>query len=366
LASMRTVVLRLHRWIGLIFAAFWLLQAVTGALIVFHWEAEDAILAGAHRDTDFEKINARLTALVPSGSGKRIVSVWVTAGSADRYDVTVADPAGIQHAVRVSGDGTVLRQKLKSERGFMGSLVALHQNLLVGETGEWIVGISGVLLFTTLFMGLIVAWPRGRQWRKSLVFSRNGGPAARQFALHKAVGLWAVLPAILLITAGTMLRFEDGVSHLIGAQGSVAPPSLPHLGEQVPFSRAVLAAKEAIPGSRFTAATFPTQKDNTYRVRLLAPNEPRRAYGTSVVYVSAADGTVRAAIPAARASASKTLMDGLYAVHTGEIAGMPGRLLVFAIGLWLATVSSTGLLLWHRRRPVRGGSVRTRSSVLQQ
>jgi len=57
---MRTVVLRLHRWIGLIFAAFWLLQAVTGALIVFHWEAEDAILEShsGRNPSDFSRILA--------------------------------------------------------------------------------------------------------------------------------------------------------------------------------------------------------------------------------------------------------------------------------------------------------------------
>src|SRR6185312_7710145 len=71
-ARWRSRLIAAHRWLGLIAAAFWLLQAVTGVLIVFHWELDDAMLAGAHPKTDLPAIEARLAALAPSGSDRRV------------------------------------------------------------------------------------------------------------------------------------------------------------------------------------------------------------------------------------------------------------------------------------------------------
>ena len=40
----RKNLLELHRWLGLSAAAIWLVQAITGILLTFHFEAEDAML----------------------------------------------------------------------------------------------------------------------------------------------------------------------------------------------------------------------------------------------------------------------------------------------------------------------------------
>jgi uncharacterized iron-regulated membrane protein len=45
-------------------------------------------------------------------------------------------------------------------------------------------------------------------------------------------------------------------------------------------------------------------------------------------------------------------VDSLFAVHTGEILGLTGRLLALCAALWLATMTILGLMLWWaRRRP---------------
>jgi len=37
----------LHKYLSLTVAALWLMQAVTGALLVFHWELDDWAVAGS-------------------------------------------------------------------------------------------------------------------------------------------------------------------------------------------------------------------------------------------------------------------------------------------------------------------------------
>src|SRR3546814_6398405 len=58
--------LTVHRWLSLGAAAFWLLQAFTGILIVFHWEITDAALSDIHRPTDLAAIERRIDTLAPA------------------------------------------------------------------------------------------------------------------------------------------------------------------------------------------------------------------------------------------------------------------------------------------------------------
>ncbi|MBB4630843.1 hypothetical protein [Sphingosinicella soli] len=53
-------VLRIHRRLSLAAVLFWLAQALSGVLIVFHWEVEDALIAAVHRNTDPPAIESRL------------------------------------------------------------------------------------------------------------------------------------------------------------------------------------------------------------------------------------------------------------------------------------------------------------------
>ena len=88
--ALKANLIRWHRWAGLAAAAFWLVQALTGVLIVFHWEIRDAFIPGAHRQTDLAAIE-RTVADLTEGSGARLGSIWTGAGAPDRYDVS-GDP----------------------------------------------------------------------------------------------------------------------------------------------------------------------------------------------------------------------------------------------------------------------------------
>ncbi|MDB5708142.1 MAG: PepSY protein [Sphingomonas bacterium] len=345
----RARLVKTHRLLGLAAALFWLVQAVTGTLIVFHWEVDDALLGQQTVPANPQAIQARLAVLAPPGSGAKIISVWASAGAANRYDVKIDDPQLGKQVVRIAGDGSVLRARRASERSTIDQIVALHQTLLLGDAGKWITGISGMLLLSNLLLGLATGWPGKIPWRRAIVPIRSGGLTARVYSWHRALGLIGAVPAMLLVGVGVSLAFEDGTARLVGAV-PIDMPSHPGLSS-IGFAAAVEAAERAIPGSTFTAvAAMPSAEDATYRIRLLAPHEWRRAYGTSIVYVDAANGRIRGAYPADTLPLANRFMNGLYAVHTGEISGVIGRLLVFSTGLWLASMTILGVMLWARKR----------------
>jgi len=355
-ARIKKTIIPIHRWLSLTVAALWCLQAVTGMLIVFHWEMDDATIAAPHVATDPAGLAHRIALLAPQGSGRHAVSVWTSAGSPDRYDITIEDQSGDDTVVRVAGDGTPIRTDgPNAPRRLIDTIVVLHQSLIAGQTGRWLIGASGLLLFTNILGGLVIAWPRRGTWARVLRPSRRGAPAARHYGWHRAVGLIGALPALLLVGAGILLAFDDGVATLIGATPVEMPAVRGPL--RVGFAQAVGTAERAMPGSRLAAVDLPRDSDATYKVRLRAPGEWRRAYGASFVFVDATDGRVRGVFSASGGPLARRGFDALFPVHTGEAGGLAGRILVLCTGLWLASMIIIGVRLWWlRRKPTRKGA----------
>lgn len=350
---------KLHRWLSLGAMLFWAVQALTGIVMVFHWELDDALLKGPHRRTDLSALERRLTSLAGGPPQRRVESLWTSAGWPDRWDATIVDAkTGKSEVYRLDGAGDVLRVRREAELvgngGWIDKLDLLHQNLLAGPTGAWIVGLSGVLLLSNLLMGLFIAWPKVGTWRRSLARPAATSPRrARLFGWHRALGLTVAVPAIVLVASGVERVFSDGFEELIGASAPDLQP-IPPAGSGIGFTAAVSQALMRHPGAQAAGIGFPGPDDATWRVRLLAPGEMRRAYGTTTVWINGNDGRVIADSDAATAPFARRLADIVYPFHTGEVAGLPGRLGVLAVGAGLISMMWIGASLWlARRRPAR-------------
>jgi len=346
----RRSILAMHRWLSLGAAIFWLLQALTGIAIVFHWEITDAQLSSAYPATDLTAIERRIDALAAE-DGSKPTTVWTTGSGSDRYTVYLESGDGESRSVRILGNGTVIDRPRADDTRLMGFLVSFHHDLL-GSWGSWIVAISGALLCSNLILGLVAAWPKRGTWRRALAPTQKGPPAARLYSWHRALGLWAVLPALVIAATGTLMKFEDGVGDLIGAK-RVELPAIASTRSTVGFAQAARAALDAVPGSSLTQVAWPQDDDATYYIRVNAPGEIRRAYGDTRVLVDANNGTVRGVFPIADADPARAFMSALFPLHTGEAGGLVGRLLSIAVGLWLVTMIVAGFLLWLKRRKPR-------------
>lgn len=347
----RKTIVRLHRWLGLGAAAIWLVQALTGILLTFHFEAEDAMLSTRHQPTDLAAIEQRLDRFAGAGGGAKVDWIWTTAGLSDRYVISFASPDGTARKAYVDGSGAILRDRPAGEYSFFGLMREIHLTLVAGTAGHWILAVSGLLLFTNLIFGLVAAWPRRGAWRQALMPGGQRGSAVGLHRWHRAVGLWAAVPALVIAGTGTLMLFEEQVRGLVGAT-EVSLPSNPATGQPIGVAAAVRASVAAIPGSRFVGTTLASPEDASYYTWVRAPGELYRGgYGGSLVIVDANDGGIRGAWPATDASAAQAFVGSLYPLHTGESIGLAGRILMLAIGLWLAVTIILGLLLWWRKRP---------------
>jgi len=345
----RRTIFSIHRWLGLAAAVLWLFQAVTGALIVFHWEEDDASISAPRVPTDLYGIGRTIDRLAPAGSGQKVTRVWTSAGFRDRYDLMVQDDkSGMVTVVRVAGDGSPIRITPPGHAHLIDTLVLLHQSLLAGTTGRWIIGASGTLLFTNLIVGMVLAWPKKGNWRRALRPPKKGGLMARYYGWHRALGLIWFLPALLLVSAGILLAYNDPLQAALGA---TPPMMMARPGSAtIAFGDAVTMALRQVPSAKLSAVELPSAVDATYKVHVRMPGEWRRAYGDSFVFVDGVTGRIRGIALAKDERAKLYWFNTLAPTHTGEAFGIFGRIVVLCTGFWLATMILLGARLWWLRR----------------
>ena len=85
----------------------------------------------------------------------------------------------------------------------------------------------------------------------------------------------------------------------------------------------------------------------TYR-----PSQHRRGawLGSPVIDIDMRDGRVLQVHVPGEGSAGDVVMDLQMPLHSGELLGRPGRILVCAAGIAVAMLSVTGVLVWWRKR----------------
>jgi len=350
----------IHRWVALVFAAHWLLLALTGMLLVFHREIETAWMGAAPAVKGPAPIDAAIAAAQKAAPGQasrvviqdapiRALRVFVD-GKDDRHIVTVdAASDRILSMTPVNGGA--------SPSGIVRYVYRLHQQLLLGDNGEVLVGISGLFLCLTAGAGLWLGWPRRGQWKRTL-WPRVAGKRWQKFyVLHRSAGL--VVGAVLILSAlsGAGMVWGKGIRSLLGGVGlaQAAPPvpaPVPDADAPVLISpdAAVSHALAAYPDAAFSRLDLPKPgKGGAYVVQMRQPGELRASFGTTSVAVSGQNGAILWRRDSRQAPWGDAIVDGLFAIHNGEWLALPGRLLMALAGMMLAATAFLGLGTWLLR-----------------
>jgi uncharacterized iron-regulated membrane protein len=357
---MKRLAVRLHLWLGLTVGLLWALQGLSGASLVFHRELD----RWAHPErTGSAGPMASLDQLVAAatdsaGATPKRISVVDT-----RPDLVMADVDGLDGhphqlfldaaTARVIGDRPY-EPAAPGDGATSRFLYNLHERLTAGETGEIIIGTSGILLFSSLLLGLWIAWPR--VWRGVVRIGAWRTAPQKLYGWHRLVGLSAGFALLLMVPGGVYMIFSQPIR---GAVAAVVPHQLPYTPAPLPAGiaadwiapdTAYAAAQQRFPDARFVRLGLPTAEAPVYAVRLLQPGEVRAWSGTTSVTVDGRTGAVLDVYDPLTAPLSNRVADAAFSVHNGEIAGVVGRVLVMLAGLSLPTFYVTGVWLWFVKR----------------
>lgn len=353
----RRLLVQAHLWLGLIVGALWALQGLTGSALVFHREIDRLFLApaaaGPIRPLD------DLLARAQAAAGAPIDRIGIADARGDLMSAAYSDAAGTHRALLLdaANGNVVARREDEPRTPFSGSasrwVYTLHEALLMGDRGETLVGVSGLLLLSATITGLWLGWPRRRAWRAAFAAGRWRTAAAALFGWHRLVGLLAGFAFLVTVPAGAWMIFQGDLRPKVAKAVPFRLPYKPAPGPVEPRidpGQALAAARVHFPEARFVRLTLPTPKAPTYTVRLRQEGETRAWSGVTAVTIDPATGRTLDIYDPLAAPAANRAADAAFSAHNGELAGLPGRFLIFMAGLALPTLWVTGVLAWARKR----------------
>jgi uncharacterized iron-regulated membrane protein len=380
----------LHRWFGLFTAVFLFIAGATGAIISWDHELDSALnpalyhseqgphrsmlaLADAVEAADPQAQVSYVPLAVPQGE---TVQIWVE----PRVDAATGKPfeiaynqvalnpvSGAEQGRRLWGDVSLTREN------FLPFLYKLHYSLElppVGgiDAGSLFMGIVAIVWVLDAFVSLVLSFPHPRSWRKSFAFRWHRGGHALTFDLHRSGGVWLwLLLLTLAVTAVSMNLRSQVVVPLVSALSPLTPnpfdaasPLEPEQQVEPVVSRVralELAQAEATRrGWRAPAGALSYSPEyGVYGVGFFEPGNDHGdgGLGNPWLYFHASDGSPAGADVPGSGSAGDLFLQAQVPLHSGRIIGTTGRVLMTVLGIAIAALSLTGIVLWWRKRRAR-------------
>jgi uncharacterized iron-regulated membrane protein len=211
-----------------------------------------------------------------------------------------------------------------------------------------------------------------QRWRPAWQIKWSGSAYRINFDVHRAFGLW--LWAMLLIVAFTSVSMNLGneiVRPILSAISSLTPdafddrtptPLNKPITPAVSFAGAIDAAKGEASRRGWdepAGSAFYGQQYGLYAIMFFAPGEEHGSSGmVKMLFVDGNDGAIVGGRVPWEGTAADVFMQLQFPLHSGRIAGMPGRVALSIMGIVVAILSATGIVIWFKKRHARRLAVR--------
>jgi uncharacterized iron-regulated membrane protein len=388
---MRGAFVTLHRWLGLGVAGFLFVAGLTGAIISWDHEIDawlnptlfkaptaSAARAPLELAAQAERADPRLQVtflpLHVEPGGTLLLGVEprpdLRTGKAAALDFNqlALDPAsGEPLGRRFWGAPSLTRENL------LPFLYKLHYSLTLPvvsgiDVGVLLMGVVGMAWAIDCLVALWISFPRLASWKKSFAFRWREGGYRLTFDLHRSGGVWLWLLLLTLAATSVSMNLErEVVRPLVSLVSPLSEdpfatrtpraldrPAAPTISREQVLAIAKAEAKArgwtTPPGGIFYAPAF-----DVYGVGFYRPGEDHGdgGLGNPWLYFDGRTGAPAGALTPGRGSAGDIFLQAQFPAHSGRILGLPGRILVSLMGLAVATLSATGVIIWARKRRTR-------------
>jgi uncharacterized iron-regulated membrane protein len=411
---MRVVLGALHRWAGLFIGVFLIISGLSGAIISWDHELDEWLnpelfesrSSGAARSSDeivsaVEASDKRVTVVSYPLRFERghnaalIVGPRVDPQTGELYKLdynqVYVDPVSLEIA------GTRMWGKISLARtDILPFLYKLHYSMHIPAFGGierwgfWFMGIIAIVWTIDCFVGLLLTMPRRRRlrgaasaapqrgwWRRWQTAWRIKLGASRfrlNLDMHRVFGLW--LWPILLVIAFSSISLNLGdivVRPLLSKISTLTPDPFddksPPLKKEnlipshISWHQAIDLASAHARAQGWTeqpASIFYGRLYGLYSIRFLPPDVEHSPLGMPrMLFISGADGKIIGGRVPWEGTKADIFMQLQFPLHSGRIAGLPGRILISALGIVVAVLSITGIVVWATKKSARRAARRS-------
>ena len=389
---MRATLTLIHRYLGLLTAGFLFVSGLTGAVISWDHELDDLLnphLMEAHtpgtpqsslelaRQVEQRHSGARVSYIPLHAEQGRALGFGVDATG---FNQVFVDPvSGAELGKREWGAVWPI-----SKETLVSFLYRLHYSLHIPEMwgidrwGIWLMGVIAMLWVVDSFVGFYLTLPvrartasaRGwwQRWKPAWKVRWGGGGIKLNFDLHRAFSLWTWgLLFILAFTAFSLNLYREVFYPVMMTVSEVTPtpfdtrvprdlrnPILAQLGYEKVLQQAAQEAHRR-KWKEPAGSVFYSQAYGIYGVSFFNPGDDHGAggVGPAVLYFDGIDGRLLGDRQPWKGTAADIFVQAQFPLHSGRILGLPGRILISAMGIVVAMLSVTGVVIWRRKRSSR-------------
>lgn len=336
----RALMLRLHRMIGLAMAAFLLVQALSGAMLVYRGPLArliDPVAMTSGGAGPEVSVGAAVVQANRAAAGYRVTRLFAPEADGATYFAQLGDRDGATRYASVDpAGGAVLRS---------GSVLAfpveaalhIHYRLMADRVGMAVVVLNGIALLAMTASGLAYWWPRRGKMGKALAVRWTLSPRLVLRQCHRTAGV--LLSAILLFVATTGLLLA--VPELVGSGAASAPSP----ASAAAIDRSLTLAQTAFPDASLRDLRI---EDDRLIVNFHAPDRNARAIHR--VIVTLAQPRI---VSATRAQNNPALWMSVLPLHAGDAFGAVGQAVLLIVALALAELCVSGPLMWWQTKAAR-------------
>ncbi|PLW82183.1 peptidase [Kineobactrum sediminis] len=400
---MRTLMLKLHRYLGLTTALFLVITGLTGAVISWDHELDEwlnphlfeARTPGVPQPTVSlaEQVEAKFPQVDVSyfelhDEPGHAQYFWVEP-KVDPETGRLYEPGFNQVYVDpVSGDIQGTREWGAvwpiTRETFMSFLYTLHFSLHIPEIGGidhwgiWLLGIIALLWTFDNFIGFYLTLPRRKardkragwfeRWKPAWKINRAAGPNRFTFDLHRAVGLWIwMLLFVIAFTAFSLNLYREVFFPAMSLVSDVTPSPLDERtpsGHDNPIepvlaftdiARIAAAESRELGWSEPLGSLWYAREFGLYRAEFFtaADGHGTGGVGHKALYFDGIDGKYLGDFIPWQGTAADIFVQAQFPLHSGRILGLPGRILISVMGVIVAMLSITGVIIWWRKTSAR-------------
>ncbi len=383
-----SVLLALHRWIGLSVALVLVIVGLTGAILPFAGELNRfaapslwrvappdpgaAILSGIEiKERVEQQTGGNVSFIRLSPDPGYALAVFVEprpGGPVLDYSELITDPYS----------GTIRRRLRYGDLSegmvnIIPFLVKLHYSLAAGRWGIFAFGVVALIWCAECLLGLCLTLPRGtsrayvesagwlRRWSRAWRIRGDQG-GVRLHDMHRALGLW-LLPVMLVFgwsaVAFNLQEVHAPVQRLFGGQGLYAPVTNvnPSAGRSLTPAQAVergqALMREAAVLSGFSIEEPYAISWNPFahaigyyaRTSLDGPTDQ----GATAVWFDESSGQFLEFRHPYGNTKADAFDKATRMLHTASLFGLPYKIFVSLVGILVATMAIAGCVLWLRR-----------------
>lgn len=387
----RSVLVLAHRWVGLFLAAFLFISGLTGAIISWDHELDEWLNPQLFEAKNTGGISQPPLLLADQleAADSRLLVTWVPLGVEPGHNLGLVAKPRLNPATGKAFDldfnqialdpvdGEIRGKRMWGEislsrENFLPFLYKLHYSMHIPdgfgfELGILFMGTLAIVWALDCFIALWISFPKASAWTKSFAFRWRQGGTRLNFDLHRSGGVWIwIFLLILAVTAVSMNLNQQIMRPLVSLFSTLTPspftrtpnppdqPIEPLIDRRTVIQSAMVEAEKR-GWSTPPGAIFYDPEIGVYGVIFFEPGNDHGdvGLGNPSLYFDGKDGAPVGANVPGEGSAGDIFMQAQFPLHSGRILGLPGRIFVSAMGLLVAMLSVTGVIIWQKKRLAR-------------